>query len=123
MGIWVYECYFVVDGVLLYIIDSKIGEVKWKYQVENKFDDKLKLEVVSWLEDVDGKQEMCYVFIDEVDYKIEDFLKVVKEKIFVVFLGLKECINLVYYYEVNCLEYCFGMGVLVIGGMYVLQYM
>ncbi|MGE9527292.1 hypothetical protein, partial [Escherichia coli] len=52
-GIWVYERYPAVDGALPYTIDSKTGEVKWKYQVENKPDDKPKLEVASWLEDVD----------------------------------------------------------------------
>ncbi|PCO16599.1 hypothetical protein CQA18_26465, partial [Enterobacter hormaechei] len=48
---WVYERYPAVDGALPYTIDSKTGEVKWKYQVENKPDDKPKLEVASWLEE------------------------------------------------------------------------
>ncbi|EPC1237915.1 SslE/AcfD family lipoprotein zinc metalloprotease [Escherichia coli] len=90
-GIWVYERYPAVDGALPYTIDSKTGEVKWKYQVENKPDDKPKLEVASWLEDVDGKQETRYAFIDEADHKTEDSLKAAKAKIFEKFPGLKEC--------------------------------
>ncbi|EGY0316932.1 SslE/AcfD family lipoprotein zinc metalloprotease [Escherichia coli] len=121
-GIWVYERYPAVDGALPYTIDSKTGEVKWKYQVENKPDDKPKLEVASWLEDVDGKQETRYAFIDEADHKTEDSLKAAKEKIFAAFPGLKECTNSAYHYEVNCLEYRPGTGVPVTGGMYVPQY-
>lgn len=121
-GIWVYERYPAVDGALPYTIDSKTGEVKWKYQVENKPDDKPKLEVASWLEDVDGKQETRYAFIDEADHKTEDSLKAAKEKIFAAFPGLKECTNPAYHYEVNCLEYRPGTGVPVTGGMYVPQY-
>lgn len=82
----------------------------WKYQVENKPDDKPKLEVASWLEDVDGKQETRYAFIDEADHKTEDSLKAAKEKIFAAFPGLKECTNPAYHYEVNCLEYRPGTG-------------
>lgn len=92
-GIWVYERYPAVDGALPYTIDSKTGEVKWKYQVENKPDDKPKLEVASWLEDVDGKQETRYAFIDEADHKTEDSLKAAKAKIFEKFPGLKECMT------------------------------
>lgn len=121
-GIWVYERYPAVDGALPYTIDSKTGEVKWKYQVENKPDDKPKLEVASWLEDVDGKQETRYAFIDEADHKTEDSLKAAKAKIFEKFPGLKECKDPTYHYEVNCLEYRPGTGVPVTGGMYVPQY-
>ncbi|XNM57444.1 hypothetical protein ACLK1S_18360 [Escherichia coli] len=60
------------------------------YQVENKPDDKPKLEVASWLEDVDGKQETRYAFIDEADHKTEDSLKAANNKIFAAFPGLKE---------------------------------
>ncbi len=54
---------------------------------KNKPDDKPKLEVASWLEDVDGKQETRYAFIDEADHKTEDSLKAAKEKIFAAFPG------------------------------------
>lgn len=121
-GIWVYERYPAVDGALPYTIDSKTGEVKWKYQVENKPDDKPKLEVASWLEDVDGKQETRYAFIDEADHKTEDSLKAAKAKIFEKFPRLKECKDPTYHYEVNCLEYRLSTGGPVTGGMYVPQY-
>ncbi|MCU7329146.1 lipoprotein metalloprotease SslE [Escherichia albertii] len=121
-GIWVYERYPVVDGALPYTIDSKTGEVKWKYQQENKPDDKPKLEVASWQEDVDGKQVTHYAFIDEADHKTEDSLKAAKEKIFAAFSGLKECTNSTYHYEINCLEYRPGTKVPVTGGMYVPRY-
>lgn len=103
-------------------LNASFVSAKWKYQVENKPDDKPKLEVASWLEDVDGKQETRYAFIDEADHKTEDSLKAAKEKIFAAFPGLKECTNPAYHYEVNCLEYRPGTGVPVTGGMYVPQY-
>ncbi|EFN6235618.1 DUF4092 domain-containing protein [Escherichia coli] len=121
-GIWVYERYPAVDGALPYTIDSETGEVKWKYQVENKPDDKPKLEVASWLEDVDGKQETRYAFIDEAEFKTKESLEAAKAKIFEKFPGLKECKDPTYHYEVNCLEYRPGTGVPVTGGMYVPQY-
>ncbi|WP_146640845.1 hypothetical protein, partial [Escherichia coli] len=65
-GIWVYERYPAAEGAQPpYTIDPNTGEVTWKYQQDNKPDDKPKLEVASWLEDVDGKQVKRYAFIDE----------------------------------------------------------
>ncbi|WP_170855408.1 SslE/AcfD family lipoprotein zinc metalloprotease, partial [Escherichia coli] len=121
-GIWVYERYPAADGALPYTIDSKTGEVKWKYQVENKPDDKPKLEVASWLEDVDGKQETRYAFIDEADHKTTESLDAAKKKILEKFKGLEECKDSTYHYEINCLEYRPGTNVPVTGGMYVPRY-
>ncbi|MDK8106216.1 hypothetical protein QP701_28415, partial [Klebsiella pneumoniae] len=52
-GIWVYERYPAADGAQPpYTIDPNTGEVTWKYQQDNKPDDKPKLEVASWQEEV-----------------------------------------------------------------------
>lgn len=51
--IWVYERYPAVDGKPPYTIDDTTKEVIWKYQQENKPDDKPKLEVASWQEEVE----------------------------------------------------------------------
>ncbi|MCI1113684.1 hypothetical protein MOQ26_21960, partial [Stenotrophomonas maltophilia] len=53
--ICVYERYPAVDGKPPYTIDDTTKEVIWKYQQENKPDDKPKLEVASWQEEVEGK--------------------------------------------------------------------
>lgn len=120
--IWVYERYPAVDGKPPYTIDEKTKEVIWKYQQENKPDDKPKLEVASWLEDVNGKQETRYAFIDEAEHKTKESLEAAKAKILEKFPGLQECKDSTYHYEVNCLEYRPGTGVPVTGGMYVPQY-
>lgn len=121
-GMWVYERYPVVEGALPYTINSETGEVTWKYQIDNKPDKKPKLEVASWLEDVDGEQVTRYAFIDVAEHKTEDSLKAAKDKIFKAFPGLEECKDPDYHYEVNCLEYRPGTGVPVTGTMYVPQY-
>ncbi|ENK6893090.1 lipoprotein metalloprotease SslE [Escherichia albertii] len=121
-GMWVYERYPVVDGALPYTIDPDTKEVVWKYQVENKPDDKPKLEVASWLEEVDGKQVTQYAFIDVAKHTTDESLKAAKDKIFAAFPGLEECKDPNYHYEINCLEFRPGTGVPVTGGMYVPQY-
>lgn len=121
-GIWVYERYPVVEGALPYTIDPKTGEVTWKYQTDNKPDKKPNLEVASWLEDVDGKQETRYAFIDEADHKTPESLAAAKKKILDAFPGLQECKDSTYHYEINCLEYRPGTGVPVTGAMYVPRY-
>lgn len=51
--------------MLFYVINSD-GLIEWKYIVENRFDDKFKFEVVSWVEfEVGDKLIIYYVFIDE----------------------------------------------------------
>ena len=122
-GIWVYERYPAADGAQPpYTIDTTTGEVTWKYQEEGKPDDKPKLEVASWLEDVDGEQVKRYAFIDEAEFKTKESLEAAKAKIFEKFPGLQECKDSTYHYEVNCLEYRPGTGVPVTGTMYVPQY-
>ncbi|WP_414132761.1 lipoprotein metalloprotease SslE [Escherichia albertii] len=120
--IWVYERYPAVDGKPPYTIDEKTKEVIWKYQQENKPDDKPKLEVASWLEDVNGKQETRYAFIDEAEHKTKESLEAAKAKILEKFPGLQECKDSTYHYEINCLERRPGTKVPVTGGMYVPQY-
>ncbi|HHC4784317.1 TPA: lipoprotein metalloprotease SslE [Escherichia albertii] len=120
--IWVYERYPAVDGKPPYTIDEKTKEVIWKYQQENKPDDKPKLEVASWLEDVNGKQETRYAFIDEAEHKTKESLEAAKAKILEKFPGLQECTDSTYHYEINCLERRPGTKVPVTGGMYVPQY-
>ncbi|HEI1643189.1 TPA: SslE/AcfD family lipoprotein zinc metalloprotease, partial [Escherichia coli] len=74
-GIWVYERYPAADGAQPpYTIDPNTGEVTWKYQQDNKPDDKPKLEVASWQEEVEGKQVTRYAFIDEAEYTTEESL-------------------------------------------------
>ncbi|MVG17352.1 PQQ-binding-like beta-propeller repeat protein, partial [Aeromonas jandaei] len=80
-GICVYERYPAVDGALTYTIDSNTGDVKWKYKVENKPDDKPKLEVASWQEGVEGKQVTQFAFIDEADHKTPESLAAAKPRI------------------------------------------
>ena len=120
--IWVYERYPAVDGKPPYTIDEKTKEVIWKYQQENKPDDKPKMEVASWLEDVNGKQETRYAFIDEAEHKTKESLEAAKAKILEKFPGLQECTDSTYHYEINCLERRPGTKVPVTGGMYVPQY-
>ena len=121
-GMWVYERYPVVDGALPYTIDPDTKEVVWKYQVENKPDDKPKLEVASWLEEIDGKQVTQYAFIDVAKHTSKESLDAAKKKILDTFKGLEECKDPNYHYEINCLEFRPGTGVPVTGGMYVPQY-
>lgn len=121
-GIWVYERYPFVDGKPPYTIDETTKEVIWKYQQENKPDDKPKLEVASWLEDVDGKQVKRYAFIDEAEHETNESLEAAKAKILKAFPGLEVCKDPDYHYEVNCLEHRPGTGVPVTGGMYVPRY-
>lgn len=120
--IWVYERYPAVDGKPPYTIDDTTKEVIWKYQQENKPDDKPKLEVASWQEEVEGKQVTQFAFIDEADHKTPESLAAAKKRILDAFPGLEECKDSDYHYEVNCLEYRPGTGVPVTGGMYVPQY-
>lgn len=61
----------------------------WKYQEEGKPDDKPKLEVASWLEDVDGEQVKRYAFIDEAEFKTKESLEAAKAKIFEKFLDYR----------------------------------
>ncbi|WP_044082827.1 hypothetical protein, partial [Escherichia coli] len=84
-------------------IDPTTGEVTWKYQEEGKPDDKPKLEVASWLEDVDGEQVKRYAFIDEAEFKTKESLEAAKAKILKAFPGLEVCKDPDYHYEVNCL--------------------
>ena len=121
-GIWVYERYPFVDGKPPYTIDETTKEVIWKYQQENKPDDKPKLEVASWLEDVDGKQVKRYAFIDEAEHETNESLEAAKAKILKAFPGLEVCKDPDYHYEVNCLEHRPGTNVPVTGGMYVPRY-
>ncbi|GDB36888.1 secreted and surface-associated lipoprotein mucinase [Escherichia coli] len=121
-GIWVYERYPFVDGKPPYTIDETTKEVIWKYQQDNKPDDKPKLEVASWQEEVEGKQVTRYAFIDEAEYTTKESLDAAKAKIFEKFPGLQECKDSTYHYEVNCLEYRPGTNVPVTGGMYVPRY-
>lgn len=122
-GIWVYERYPAAEGAQPpYTIDPNTGEVTWKYQQDNKPDDKPKLEVASWLEDVDGKQVKRYAFIDEAEYTTKESLDAAKKKILEKFKGLEECKDSTYHYEINCLEYRPGTNVPVTGGMYVPRY-
>lgn len=121
-GIWVYERYPFVDGKPPYTIDETTKEVIWKYQQDNKPDDKPKLEVASWQEEVEGKQVTRYAFIDEAEFKTKESLEAAKAKIFEKFPGLQECKDSTYHYEINCLEYRPGTKVPVTGGMYVPQY-
>ncbi|HBB3290274.1 TPA: DUF4092 domain-containing protein, partial [Escherichia coli] len=120
--IWVYERYPAVDGKPPYTIDDTTKEVIWKYQQENKPDDKPKLEVASWQEEVEGKQVTQFAFIDEADHKTPESLAAAKQRILDAFPGLEVCKDSDYHYEVNCLEYRPGTGVPVTGGMYVPQY-
>lgn len=60
-----------------------------KYQQDNKPDDKPKLEVASWQEEVEGKQVTRYAFIDEAEYTTEESLEAAKAKIFEKFLGYR----------------------------------
>lgn len=85
-GIWVYERYPFVDGKPPYTIDETTKEVIWKYQQDNKPDDKPKLEVASWQEEVEGKQVTRYAFIDEAEFKTKESLEAAKAKIFEKFL-------------------------------------
>ncbi|EFK2856754.1 lipoprotein metalloprotease SslE [Escherichia coli] len=121
-GIWVYERYPFVDGKPPYTIDETTKEVIWKYQQDNKPDDKPKLEVASWQEEVEGKQVTRYAFIDEAEYTTKESLDAAKAKIFEKFPGLQECKDSTYHYEVNCLEHRPGTNVPVTGGMYVPRY-
>ncbi len=122
-GIWVYERYPAVDSAQPpYTIDPDTGKVTWKYQEEGKPDDKPKLEVASWQEDVDGKQVTRYAFIDEAEHSTEESLEAAKAKIFEKFPGLQECKDSTYHYEINCLERRPGTDVPVTGGMYVPRY-
>ncbi|EER2594750.1 TPA: lipoprotein metalloprotease SslE [Escherichia coli] len=122
-GIWVYERYPAADGAQPpYTIDPNTGEVTWKYQQDNKPDDKPKLEVASWQEEVEGKQVTRYAFIDEAEYTTEESLEAAKAKIFEKFPGLQECKDSTYHYEINCLERRPGTDVPVTGGMYVPRY-
>ncbi|HAU9138411.1 TPA: lipoprotein metalloprotease SslE [Escherichia coli] len=120
--IWVYERYPAVDGKPPYTIDDTTKEVIWKYQQENKPDDKPKLEVASWQEEVEGKQVTQFAFIDEADHKTPESLAAAKQRILDAFPGLEVCKDSDYHYEVNCLEYRPGTDVPVTGGMYVPQY-
>ncbi|HFL4099019.1 TPA: lipoprotein metalloprotease SslE [Escherichia coli] len=121
--IWVYERYPAADGAQPpYTIDPNTGEVTWKYQQDNKPDDKPKLEVASWQEEVEGKQVTRYAFIDEAEYTTEESLEAAKAKIFEKFPGLQECKDSTYHYEINCLERRPGTDVPVTGGMYVPRY-
>lgn len=117
-GIWVYERYPVTEGKKPYTID-KDGKVIWTYQAENKPDDKPKLEVASWLEDVNGKQQTQYAFIDIASHKTQESLNQAKQKILNKFEGLKECQDSSYHYEINCLEYRPGTNIPITGDMYV----
>ncbi|EEZ4380707.1 lipoprotein metalloprotease SslE [Escherichia whittamii] len=122
-GIWVYERYPAADGAQPpYTIDPDTGKVTWKYQEENKPDDKPKLEVASWLEDVDGKQVKRYAFIDEAEHETKESLEAAKAKIIKAFPGLEVCKDPDYHYEINCLEHRPGTGVPVTGSMYVPRY-
>nr|MDM9315083.1 SslE/AcfD family lipoprotein zinc metalloprotease [Escherichia coli] len=122
-GIWVYERYPAADGAQPpYTIDPNTGEVTWKYQQDNKPDDKPKLEVASWQEEVEGKQVTRYAFIDEAEYTTEESLEAAKAKIFEKFPGLQECKDSTYHYEINCLERRPGTDVPVTGGIYVPRY-
>ncbi|EFU56936.1 hypothetical protein HMPREF9545_03306 [Escherichia coli MS 16-3] len=122
-GIWVYERYPAADGAQPpYTIDPNTGEVTWKYQQDNKPDDKPKLEVASWQEEVEGKQVTRYAFIDEAEYTTEESLEAAKAKIFEKFPRLQECKDSTYHYEINCLERRPGTDVPVTGGMYVPRY-
>lgn len=120
--IWVYERYPAVDGKPPYTIDDTTKEVIWKYQQENKPDDKPKLEVASWQEEVEGKQVTQFAFIDEADHKTPESLAAAKQRILDAFPGLEECKDSDYHYEVNCLEYRPGTDVPVTGGMFVPRY-
>lgn len=70
-GIWVIERYAAVEDessgqqTLPYVINSD-GSIEWKYIVENRPDDKPKLEVASWVESEAGDKLIThYAFIDE----------------------------------------------------------
>lgn len=79
-GIWVYERYPFVDGKPPYTIDETTKEVIWKYQQDNKPDDKPKLEVASWQEEVEGKQVTRYAFIDEAEFKTKSLWRLQRQK-------------------------------------------
>ncbi|MCL4133746.1 UNVERIFIED_CONTAM: hypothetical protein GTU68_060114 [Idotea baltica] len=150
-GSWVIERYAAVsEGAgaapkLPYTIKED-GSVVWDFILNNKPDDKPKLEVVSWNEMNDkGEIEKQVAFINEADHfeKNENgqwivdsqgnpvvndaSLAIAKNTILEQFkvkgeFTYQECRNAVYHYEINCLEYRPGNGIPVTGEMYVPAY-
>lgn len=128
-GIWVIERYAAVDGEdgprLPYIINSD-GSVDWLYQLNNKPDDKPKLELAQWSETgADGKTVTHSAYIDERESKD---IQADKAKVLAAFKktdgtpAYSECTNPDYHYEVNCLEYRPGNGIPVTGTLYIPRY-
>ena len=150
-GSWVIERYAAVSGgagvqpKLPYTINDK-GEVVWDFILNNKPDDKPALEVVRWSKiNEQGESSTHLAFINEVDHfeknengqwivdsqgnpTVNDAsLTIAKNRILEQFkvngeFTYKECTNVEYHYEVGCLEYRPGNGILVTGGMYVPAY-
>lgn len=138
-GIWVLERYAAVDGgsgempTLPYVIKED-GSVEWKYIVENRPDDKPKLEVARWTEvDEEGNSKEQLAFIDEASFYKDGqldnaALTIAKNRILDAFKDAsgkrvyEECKNSEYHYEINCLEYRPGNKIPISGGMYVPNY-
>ncbi|MGL5990500.1 MAG: SslE/AcfD family lipoprotein zinc metalloprotease [Plesiomonas sp.] len=103
-GIWVYESYPLTDNDTPYTITDE-GKVEWTYQINNKPQDKPKLEVARWVEmNNENKEITRYAYIDTKG-KSEAEIATEKASILNAFPGLAECTKNDYHYEVNCLEY------------------
>ncbi|WP_154401467.1 hypothetical protein, partial [Vibrio cholerae] len=62
----------LIQQTLPYVINSD-GSIEWKYIVENRPDDKPKLEVASWVESEAGDKLIThYAFIDESQHWKKD---------------------------------------------------
>ncbi|MDD9176369.1 SslE/AcfD family lipoprotein zinc metalloprotease [Aliivibrio sp. S2TY2] len=150
-GSWVIERYAAVsEGAgappkLPYTIKED-GTVVWDFILNNKPDDKPKLEVVSWNEMNDkGEIEKQLAFINEADHFEKNdknewiigsdglpiinqaSLNAAKNRILEQFkvngkFSYQECTNSTYHYEINCLEYRPGNGIPLTGGMYIPAY-
>lgn len=151
-GIWVIERYAAVEDessgqqTLPYVINSD-GSIEWKYIVENRPDDKPKLEVASWVESEAGDKLIThYAFIDESQHWKKDIsgkiiynvagkpevdnasLSLAKNKVLDAFKNssgqraYSECKNSEFHYEINCLEYRPGNSIPITGGLYVPRY-
>lgn len=150
-GSWVIERYAAVsEGAgappkLPYTIKED-GTVVWDFILNNKPDDKPKLEVVSWNEMNDkGEIEKQLAFINEADHFEKNdknewiigsdglpiinqaSLNAAKTRILEQFkvngkFSYQECTNSTYHYEINCLEYRPGNGIPLTGGMYIPAY-
>ncbi|HCH0394809.1 TPA: SslE/AcfD family lipoprotein zinc metalloprotease [Vibrio parahaemolyticus] len=138
-GIWVLERYAAEDssngeGPSLPYVIKEDGSVEWKYIIENRPDDKPKLEVAKWTEiNEQGDSKVQVAFIDEANFYQDgtfdnEALTVAKNRILDAFKdnsgkrAYEECTNNEYHYEVNCLEYRPGNKIPISGGLYVPNY-